>query len=66
MLQKFDFDMILQNAEGVKTNYFSNPDVETNNAILDELESFAVAINTNNSTVTLDQATEALRSLSNY
>jgi hypothetical protein len=56
-----DFDMILQNAEGVKTN-LSNPDVEQNNAILDELESFADAINTNsNSTVTLDQATEALR-----
>jgi hypothetical protein len=35
--------------------------MEQNNAILDELESFAVAINTNsNSTVTLDQAT-ALR-----
>jgi hypothetical protein len=42
-----DFDMILQNAEGVKNKYFSNPDVEQNNAILDELESFADAINTN-------------------
>ena len=58
-----DFDMILQNAEGVKKQiYFSNPDVEQNNAILDELESFADAIN-NNSTpvVTLQDATEALR-----
>ena len=58
-----DFDMILQNAEGVKKQiYFSNPDVEQNNAILDELESFANAIN-NNSTpvVTLQDATEALR-----
>jgi predicted dehydrogenase len=58
-----DFDMILQNAEGVKKQiYFSNPDVEHNNAILDELESFAHAITTNTTpVVTLDQATEALR-----
>ncbi|MFA9189487.1 Gfo/Idh/MocA family oxidoreductase [Flavobacterium sp. FBOR7N2.3] len=58
-----DFDMILQNAEGVKKQiYFSNPDVQQNNAILDELETFADAI-VNNTTpiVTLDQATEALR-----
>ena len=58
-----DFDMILQNAEGVKKQiYYENPSVETNNAILDELESFADAI-TNNTTpvVTLEQATEALR-----
>ena len=58
-----DFDMILQNAEGVKKQiYFSNPEVEQNNAILDELESFANAINTNTSPiVTLEQATDALR-----
>ncbi|OCB78600.1 Gfo/Idh/MocA family protein [Flavobacterium crassostreae] len=58
-----DFDMILQNAEGVKKQiYFSNPEVEQNNAILDELESFAQAI-TNNTTpvVTLEQATQALK-----
>ena len=58
-----DFDMILQNAEGVKKQiYFANPDVEQNNAILDELDSFADAI-TNNTTpiVTLEQGTEALR-----
>ncbi|MEN9909578.1 MAG: hypothetical protein RLZZ540_2727 [Bacteroidota bacterium] len=58
-----DFDMILQNAEGVKKQiYFSNPEVQQNNAILDELETFADAI-VNNTTpiVTLDQATEALR-----
>ena len=58
-----DFDMILQNAEGVKKQiYYENPSVEANNAILDELESFADAI-TNNTTpvVTLEQATEALR-----
>ena len=58
-----DFDMILQNAEGVKKQiYFSNPDVEQNNAILDELESFADAIiNDTEPVVTLEQATEALR-----
>ncbi|MDO1500266.1 Gfo/Idh/MocA family oxidoreductase [Winogradskyella maritima] len=58
-----DFDMILQNAEGVKKQiYFDNPDVESNNAILDELETFADAI-TNNTTpiVTLHDGTEALR-----
>lgn len=58
-----DFDMILQNAEGVKKQiYFANPEVSQNNAILDELESFANAI-TNNTTpvVTLEQGTEALR-----
>ena len=58
-----DFDMILQNAEGVKKQiYFANPDVEQNNAILDELDSFADAIY-NNSTpiVTLEQGTNALR-----
>jgi predicted dehydrogenase len=58
-----DFDMILQNAEGVKKQiYFANPDVEPNNAILDELETFADAINNNASpVVTLEHGTEALR-----
>ena len=58
-----DFDMILQNAEGIKKQiYFENPKVEANNAILDELETFADAINSNtNPIVTLEQATEALR-----
>lgn len=58
-----DFDMILQNAEGVKKQiYFDNPGVEANNAILDELETFADSIN-NNATpiVTLEDGTEALR-----
>ncbi len=58
-----DFDMILQNAEGIKKQiYFENPKIETNNAILDELETFADAIE-NNSTpiVTIEQGTEALR-----
>lgn len=41
-----DFDMILQNAEGIKKQiYFENPEIKANNAILDELESFADAIN---------------------
>ena len=58
-----DFDMILQNAEGLKKQiYFSNPEVENNNAILDELEDFAEAINSNSKpTVTLEDGTEALR-----
>ena len=58
-----DFDMILQNAEGLKKQiYFENPEVQANNAILDELETFADAINTNGTpTVTLEDGTEALR-----
>ncbi|MGH2666692.1 Gfo/Idh/MocA family protein [Flavobacterium sp.] len=58
-----DFDMILQNAEGLKKQiYYDNPSVEPNNAILDELETFADAINNNTTpVVTLEQATEALR-----
>ncbi|WP_291275007.1 Gfo/Idh/MocA family oxidoreductase [Flavobacterium sp.] len=58
-----DFDMILQNAEGIKKQiYFDNPNVNPNNAILDELETFANAIQTNTSPiVTLEDGTEALR-----
>ncbi|MCX7547694.1 Gfo/Idh/MocA family oxidoreductase [Xanthomarina sp. F1114] len=58
-----DFDMILQNAEGVKKQiYFDNPEIAANNAILDELESFADAINNSRSPiVTLHDGTEALR-----
>lgn len=58
-----DFDMILQNAEGVKKQiYFDNPMVSNNNAILEELETFANAISTNKSPiVTLHDGTEALR-----
>ncbi|MBC8769477.1 Gfo/Idh/MocA family oxidoreductase [Arenibacter sp. BSSL-BM3] len=58
-----DFDMILQNAEGVKKQiYFENPDIASNNAILDELETFADAINHNTvPVVTLEQGTRALR-----
>ncbi|MBA6151157.1 Gfo/Idh/MocA family protein [Gelidibacter maritimus] len=58
-----DFDMILQNAEGVKKQiYFDNPEISSNNAILDELESFADAINNDTKPiVTLHDGTEALR-----
>lgn len=58
-----EWDMILQNAEGVRKQiYFDNPDVPPNNAILDELESFADAINNNKTpVVTLEDGTEALR-----
>ncbi|WP_298146433.1 Gfo/Idh/MocA family oxidoreductase [Flavobacterium sp.] len=58
-----DFDMILQNAEGVKKQiYFENPDVKPNNAILDELETFADAItNKTRPVVSLSDGTEALR-----
>lgn len=58
-----DFDMILQNAEGVKKQiYFDNPNVNPNNAILDELESFGDAINNNTTPiVSLEDGTEALR-----
>ncbi len=58
-----DFDMILQNAEGVKKQiYFDNPEISNNNAILDELETFADAINNNTKPiVSLHDGTEALR-----
>lgn len=58
-----DFAMILQNAEGVKKQiYFENPKVEEHNAILQELESFAEAINNNTTPiVSLEQGAEALR-----
>lgn len=58
-----EWDMVLQNAEGVKKQiYFDNPDVKQNNAILDELESFADAINNDTiPLVTLEDGTNALR-----
>jgi predicted dehydrogenase len=58
-----EFAMILTNAEGIqKQIYFENPDVNTNNAILDELEAFADAIKNNiTPIVTLSQGTEALK-----
>lgn len=58
-----EYAMILTNAEGIKKQiYFDNPEINTNNAILDELNSFAKAIQTNTEPkVTLAQGTEALR-----
>jgi hypothetical protein len=58
-----DFAMILTNAEGVKKQiYFDNPEVDSNNAILDELNSFAEAIeNDRTPEVSLTQGAEALR-----
>jgi len=57
-----EFDMILQNAEGQKKQiYFENPEISPNNAILDELESFADAIENNTKPiVTLRDGTNAL------
>lgn len=58
-----DFAMILTNAEGKKKQiYFDNPKIDNNNAILDELETFADAIeNDTTPIVSLQQGTEALR-----
>jgi predicted dehydrogenase len=58
-----EFDMILQNAEGVKKQiYFENPEILNNNAILDELETFADAINNDTQAlVSLKDGTAALR-----
>ncbi|MEC4116430.1 MULTISPECIES: Gfo/Idh/MocA family protein [Myroides] len=58
-----DFDLILQNAEGVKKQiYYDNPEILANNAILDELETFHDAIvNKTTPIVTLEDGTKALR-----
>ena len=58
-----EFAMILQNAEGIKKQiYFDNPTITNNNAILDELDSFANSINNKTvPVVSLQQGTEALR-----
>lgn len=58
-----DFAMILTNAEGKKKQiYFDNPNVDPNNAILEELETFADAIENNTTPiVSLEQGTNALR-----
>ena len=57
-----DFDMIIQNAEGEKHQIlFEYPNIQPNNAILDELESFADSINENMPIeVSLTDGTEAL------
>jgi len=58
-----DFAMILTNAEGVKKQiYFDNPEVDSNNAILDELNSFAESISQDKTPVVpLAQGADALR-----
>ncbi|MCP1994557.1 Gfo/Idh/MocA family protein [Flavobacterium sp. HSC-61S13] len=58
-----DFDLIFQNAEGVsKQIYYDNPKVGSNNAILEELETFADAINNQTTpVVTLEDGAAALR-----
>ena len=58
-----EYDLILQNAEGEhKQIYFEYPEVQPSNAILDELETFADAIEHNSTpVVTFLQGTEALR-----
>jgi len=57
-----DFDMVLQNAEGEKKQiYFENPAIASNNAIKDELETFADSIvNDTAPVVTLKQGAKAL------
>ena len=57
-----DFDMILQNAEGIKKQiYFDNPDIMETNAILMELETFADAIEKDIApVVSLEDGTAAL------
>lgn len=58
-----DFDMIIENAEGEKNQIlFEYPSIHPNNAILDELESFANAIENNLPVqVSLEDGTEALK-----
>ncbi|MGZ5192657.1 MAG: Gfo/Idh/MocA family protein [Kaistella sp.] len=58
-----DFDMIIENAEGEKNQIiFEYPNIQSNNAILDELESFSDAITENkNVEVSLEDGTEALK-----
>lgn len=58
-----DFDMILQNAEGIKKQlYFEYPKVAPHNAILEEWESFAKAIHTHTEpVVSLQQGAKALQ-----
>ena len=58
-----DFDMIIQNAEGERNQIiFEYPNIQPNNAILDELESFANSITENKPVeVSLEDGTEALK-----
>ena len=61
--QPDEFALILQNAEGIKKQiYFDPPQVSNSNAILEELETFADAIQNNTTPIIpLTHATEALR-----
>ncbi|MDC1402170.1 Gfo/Idh/MocA family oxidoreductase, partial [Flavobacteriaceae bacterium] len=58
-----EFALLLQTAEGVKKQiYFDLPTVEESNAILEELETFADAIENNSEPIVpLSHATDALR-----
>ncbi|MBS1572805.1 MAG: Gfo/Idh/MocA family oxidoreductase [Bacteroidetes bacterium] len=58
-----DFDMIIENADGEKAQIlFEYPNIQPNNAILDELNSFATAITENKSVeVSVEDGTEALK-----
>tara|TARA_Y100000385_G_scaffold289727_1_gene360114 strand:- start:13382 stop:14344 length:963 start_codon:yes stop_codon:yes gene_type:complete len=58
-----DFDMVLENAEGIKKQiYFETPEIAPNNAILEELESFSNSIKEQTRpVVTLRDGTDALR-----
>ena len=57
-----DFAMILENADGQKKQiYFENPNIEHTNAIQEELETFAFAIQKNEEPiVSLQNGTDAL------
>lgn len=58
-----DFDMIIENSDGEKNQIlFEYPNIQPNNAILDELESFANAIENDLPVqVSLEDGTEALK-----
>lgn len=58
-----DFDMIIENADGEKSQIlFEYPNIQANNAILDELNSFADSITENKHVeVSLEDGTEALK-----
>lgn len=57
------FDMIIENADGEKNQIlFEYPNIEPNNAILDELNSFADSIiEDKHVEVSLEDGTEALK-----
>lgn len=61
--QPSDFDMIIENGEGKKSQIlFEYPNIQPNNAILDELNAFARAIREGKTPeVSLEDGTEALK-----